>query len=834
SAAIPFPHIPATYGNRPTIQHRDPSTGLPSFYKEVAVVAHMVSTDSLVSETIDLSRHRDAKGRIRWSVPAGKWRIIRYVCAPTGQPLALPSPNSKGLMLDHFSAEAQRHNMAYIFERLLPVTGSLKDRSLKYLYADSYEVNSAVWTPLFPEEFKKRNGYSVEEFLPVLDGFLVKNRMASDRFLFDFNKTLSDLIIENHYKLGRAICETHGIGFYAEAGGPGQPIHNVPFEDLKALGSLTVPRGEFWNKHPQLNLLQVIKGISSAAHIYDQTFVEAESFTSVWLWQEGPDELKPLADRAMCEGLNRFVYHTFPHTPRESGFPGWVYNFGTLINTTNGWWPKSQGFHEYLARCSYLLQQGHFRGDVAFYYGDEAPNFVSPKSILPTLGAGYDYDVINTEAIVHKMQVKDGKIYLPHGQYYEVLVLPHVRKMNLQVLEKLEKLVADGATIIGPRPESTYRFQDFETQDKQLKDLAHKMWGACDSIRIQEQTYGKGKIVWGKTVREVLRDKGVGPDLDVAAGGHLDFIHRSTGSEEIYFIRNVENKPLTLPVTFRVSGMVPELWDPNTGETITIRSYQAHAEGTQMPLSLEGYGSCFIVFRKAANPENVSALKLNDHDLFSTATNTVDLRHAGKGLLSTSAGTWHWTAGGRQNSRTVNLPAAIACEGPWDLRFDQAGATKGRMTRARFEKLSPLNESVDENIRYFSGRVAYHHTFDVAAAALDKGFTLLLELGAVKEIAEVFVNGRSMGTVWHAPFQVDITEAVQPGKNTLVVEVVNTINNGLIGDARLPESYRHMQSNINKLPNAWMNPFAEAPLKPAGLIGPVRIRFAATIIPAVE
>jgi hypothetical protein len=406
---ISFPQIPKKYGNDETLVQFDPATGLPVYYREVAYLAHPVTSDSSIAslKQVVLLQPSPSKQAVSFRVPRGKWRIVRYVCAPTGQPLAIPSTNSQGLMLDHFSADAQRANIKHVFDRLLPVTGSLKNRSLKYLYADSYEVNSAVWTPMLPEAFLKRNGYELIRFLPALDGFTIASADSTSRFEFDFRKTLSDLIIQNHYKLGKELCEDQGLGFVAEAGGPGQPIHNVPFEDLKALGALTIPRGEFWNRHGQLELLQIVKGIASAAHIYNQKYVEAEAFTSVWLWQEGPDQLKPLADRAMCEGLNRFVYHTFPHTPPASGNPGWVYNFGTLINTTNGWWPKSKAFHDYLARCSYLLQQGNFVADVAYYYGDDAPNFVGPKKIFPWLGQGYDYDVINTEVLVNRLEVKD-------------------------------------------------------------------------------------------------------------------------------------------------------------------------------------------------------------------------------------------------------------------------------------------------------------------------------------------------------------------------------------------------------------------------------------------
>lgn len=326
--AIPlaFPRIPENYRGRQNLsgRFRNSQTGLPLYYKEVAIIAYPYRKDSLIdggARIVDLAPNVKDQSTLTWQVPEGDWVISRFVCAPTGQPLAIPSTHSNGLMLDHFSAEAQKANLEYIFAKLLPVTGSLKNRSLKYLYGDSYEVNSAVWTPLLVEEFHKRNKYSLVPFLPLLSGFRSVQQESANRFFFDFTKTLSDLIIENHYQLARRICEQHGIGFCAEAGGPGQPIHNVPFEDLKALGALTIPRGEFWNKHPQLELLQIVKGIASAAHIYNQKYVEAESFTSVWLWQEGPDELKPLADRAMCEDSTGLYITRFLILHRNQGIP---------------------------------------------------------------------------------------------------------------------------------------------------------------------------------------------------------------------------------------------------------------------------------------------------------------------------------------------------------------------------------------------------------------------------------------------------------------------------------------------------------------------------------
>jgi hypothetical protein len=657
-----------------------------------------------------------------------------------------------------------------------------------------------------PAEFEKKTGYSLIEFLPVLDGYVTGNEELTERFLFDFTKILSDLIIDNHYKKGRILSEKEGLGFYAEAGGPGKPIHNVPFEDLKALGSLTVPRGEFWNKHDQLDKLQIVKGIASAAHIYNQKYVEAEAFTSVWLWQEGPGELKPLADRAMCEGLNRFVYHTFPHSPPESGNPGWIYNFGTLINTTNGWWSKSDGFHQYLGRCSYLLQQGEFMGDIAFYYGDEAPNFVPPKHIPSSLGFGYDYDVVNTDVIINKMTVKNGRIYLPHGQYYEVLVLPHDRRISPLILTKLEQMIAAGATVVGPKPTRCYSLTNHKACDAQVQSLADKLWGNVDSVNVQVRTYGKGKIIWGRTVREVLTQKGITPDVQVNKinRNDLDYIHRATAKSDIYFVRNKKEEPMEGTCTLRVKNKTPEWWDPETGHTYPILKFSYNKDGTTIPLNLPANGSAFIVFTKTIdNAERHDGEVMNEKGLI----------YSSKGLVKTTT-----------ENQTSN--EIVKINSPWKVRFEHNGTTP---IEDSLQELSSWHTSLDSSIKYFSGKATYYNTFELAENDLNEDAVLLLKLNKVREIAEVYLNGKRLGLHWYPSHLFALKEELRTGKNYLVIEVVNSINNSLIGDAMRPENYRSARSNISRLPNAWQTPFAKAPLLEAGLLGPVTLQWATMV-----
>ncbi len=781
NGSLPFPHIPGEYGNRKTLVQRN-GDGLPVYYKEVATILHPLKNDSLLRSTDIRVIARDGSAPGSIEIPAGKFRLVRYVCAPTGQPLMVPSENSVGLMLDHFSAEAQEANMNYILRRLKEKFPNLSEQSLRYLYEDSYEVNTAVWTGKLPEFFRSRKHYDVHSYLPALDGFTIENKNVTERFHFDFNKVLSDLIIENHYAKGRELAEKEGIGFYAEAGGPGQPIHNVPFEDLRALGALTVPRGEFWNKHPKLELLQIVKGISSAAHIYNQKSVEAESFTSVWLWQEGPGDLKHLADRAMCEGLNRFVYHTFPHTTPEAGKPGWIYNFGTLISTTNGWWPKSKGFHEYIARCSYLLQQGNFVGDVAYYYGDQAPNFVKPKHIPEGLGKGYDYDVVNSDAILNRMEVKDGKIYLPHGQSYEVLVLPNDQRINPDVLKKIEKMVNEGAVVVGKKTTRSYSLSDHVSNDKLIRQMSDRLWRGAG----KERSVGKGKIVSGKTVRQALTEKGIFPDVEFSSTGQdsCEFIHRIVDNTHIYFIRNKSKRPFKGIASFRVTGKQPEWWNPVDGATRQIEVYSVEGKNhTAIPMILDGHESAFIVFRNSSFQSSVKGTGYN------TSNGTLKIEGK-KYRIST----------------------------PWRIRFEHHS---GEPTEIHVDSLRSLHLNNDERIRHFSGLATYQTEFPIPNTTNSQ--KLILRLGKIEEIGDVYLNGERLGLHWFESQSFDITGKVRPGKNILIVEVVNSINNGLIGDSKREPGKRIYKSNITRLPNAWTQPFAEAPLLPAGLLGPVEI-----------
>lgn len=735
---------------------------------------------------VDVTDRVDANGRLDWDIPQGEWIVMRFVCANTGLSLRLPSPNSGGLAIDHFNAEATRFHFEYLLEKLQEELGDFKNTALKQMYVCSYELSGSTWTPDFLAQFAERRGYDMTRYLPLLAGCALKDHEAARRFDYDYRKTLGDLLVDAFYKTAAELSNEHGLLLCAEAGGPGPPLHQVPVDALKALGALDIPRGEFWKEHN----VWVVKETACAAHIYGKSQVDMEAFTSWRHWQDGPFELKPIADRAFCDGANHFTFHTSAHNASASDRPGWVYHAGTHIGPSIAWWPKAKSWIDYLSRCSFLLQQGLFVADMCYYYGDQGYNFVPPKQIDPSLGFGYDYDVTNAEVILTRMSVKDGRVTLPDGMSYELLVLPERNDIDLAVLEKIEQMVKDGATVVGPKPARSNGLADRRDRDAKVREIADRLWGPCDGKTTKQHAYGKGEIVWGKALRDILTERGIGPDFAAFSPRSdiqypLDYIHRRTADADIYFVSNRTDRWEDAACAFRVADRTPQLWMPDTGEIRSCKFDRDSDGNTRVPLRLAPYGSVFVVFRDRAE----------------------DLPRADE---SPALGDAHQLAG------------------PWKVRFAPGwGAPLSRT----FSELVSWTDADDEGVKYFSGIASYHNEFDVSADRLGPGRRIVLDLGEVRFVAEVYLNGQSLGILWKPPFQIEITDAVRAGTNRLVVEVANTWSNRLVGDAQSPDGPKFCRTNIDRS-LTWQVPWKDTPLLESGLLGPVRLITTSHLAPA--
>lgn len=769
---------------------------------------------------VDITENIDENGVLTWDVPKGEWEIIRYMTTNTGEMLKLPNPASDGLATDHFSKKATWNFIKHLTSSLEKQLGPLENTSLKQFYLPSYEVRGAVWTTDLLEQFEKRRSYNMTKYLPALSGHKIESDDVTNRFLFDFHKTMGDVLIDTYYiTAGEAAAES-GLEIEAESGGPGPPVHLVPVDALKALNAVGQMRGEFWPWQEERKPIWVVKETAVAAHIYGRKFVHMEAFTGFRHWKEGPINLKPSADRAFCEGMNHVVWHTSSHNPPEAGSPGWVYNAGTHFDPKLIWWNKSKPWIDYLTRTSFLLQQGLFVGDVVYYYGDKGSNFVPPKHIDPSLGFGFDYDVTNLDVLVNRMDVKDNKIVLPDGMSYEILVLQDDDYINIDALKKIEQLVEKGATIIGKKPVQSNGLANYPNDDNNVKILADKLWGSINGTTITENKYGKGKVVWGKTLKEVLSERGVSQDFQFVSEDEkcdLDFIHRRTESDDIYFIRNKRNEANKFIATFRVKEKTPELWIPDTGERIQQLVYNKTDDGISFEINLDKYGSVFVIFSPNKSENFISKISGN---------NTVN-RIENKKVYVTSFENGNYeiiTSDSEAIKFAVNnIPNETLIEGEWKISFMKNWGAPKSIT---INELRPLTKFTEEGVKYYSGISTYEIEFNISNESIGENKKIFIDFGKLWLLGEVFVNEKSLGYVWKEPYQIEITSAAKSGLNKLKIEIANTWANRLIGDALNLDKKQYTKTNIIGYETYKNIPWAKEKLISSGLFGPVKLIYA--------
>jgi len=510
-----------------------------------------------------------------------------------------------GLECDKLSRAAMDVHFANMLGRLISKVGSLAGRTLTATHIDSWEVGTQNWTPTFREEFQKRRGYDLISFLPdVTEPILLKgdNQVAEKvlccvgdqataaRFRWDFQQTISELLAENYVGRLAGLAHKHGLRLSIEG-------YNLPFGDEATYTARAdEPMSEFWATGGDENQAKG-RQMASVAHIMGERIVGAEAFTSgdSEQWKLHPATVKALGDYEFTQGINRFVIHRYAHQPYLDRFPGATMGpWGLHYERTQTWWEMSGGWHEYLARCQYMLRQGLFVADLC-YLRPELPSqtYFTPTPAVPT---GYKYDECSAEALIARMSVKDGRLVLPDGLNYRLLVLPaYVNLMTPPLLQKISELVAAGATVLGPRPTASPSLSDFPKCDEKVASLAAELWGGCDGKVVTEHNLGKGRVVWGQPLEKVL-EKLESPS-DFTASTRLNWIHRRVGRMQVYFVANEAASAVEAKCTFRVKGLRPELWNPETGEISSLAIYEDASAGISVPLRLEAGESTFVVFR---------------------------------------------------------------------------------------------------------------------------------------------------------------------------------------------------------------------------------------------
>lgn len=799
----------------------------------------------LKKEIIDITAHFK-NGKLNWDIPEGDWTIVRYGMTCTGKHPRRPSENADGLCLDHLSKKALD---SYYEQVILPLiqTAQKAGNSLKYLHTDSWEMGVVNWTQNFREEFKKRRGYDPLVYLPVMSDNIVGNREESNRFLFDLRRTVGDLIAENHYEHFAELCHKNGLLMHPESGGP----HAAPIDGLYTMSFNDELMGEYWaraNTHRVSEAERLtVKQSASVAHTNGKRFVTAEGPTSVGpQWERSPKDVKGVIDRVFCAGVNKIIWHTFSASPERFGKPGNEYFAGTHLNLNATWWNQADAFIKYLNRSSYLLSIGLFNADVLYYYGSNVPNFVFMKNEFKELEFGYDWDKCSKDALVNRVSFDGEKLILPDGMTYRILVLPHHDFIDLEVLKKVEKMVSQGLTVVAPKPSKATGLTNYPESDEEVRKVADKMWGKINGTTITKNKYGKGQVIWGENINDVLRDLAILPDFEFNStdkSTELDFIHRRTAAQDIYFVVNrharkgiddfVYRYLTELPDRFEqveckflVTGKIPELWNPLTGEITKIYTYRQENGYTIIPLHFNPEESKFIVFRKSneAQPhiigiskDEVPLFPKNEMPAKSHPFITI-AGHNNKLFAQISEPGEYKLQWSNEKETTIKEDKGIdvqSISGQWEISFDTVW---GGPEKIATNELKSWTEFEDESIKYYSGTATYKKGFEFSKATLENK-KALLNLGNVAEMATVSLNGKTIGNVWISPFTLDVTDYLKDGTNHLVIDVVNLWPNRLILDGKLPENKRLTKTNVIKFDTKG----AEKYLRVSGLLGPVKI-----------
>ena len=756
--------------------------------------AYAAPADAVVARTEvrDVTSSFGVDGVLRWDVPAGEWRIIRLGYAVNGKRNHPASDHGEGPEVDKLSSAAvARHFDSY----------SAKLEGVRGFLVDSYEIGCQNWTPGFAEEFRRRRGYDMGPYLPVLAGVVVGSTDESERFLWDFRRTVADLFAEGYSGTLARKCHERGLTLSLE------PYGNCPCDDLEYGEHADIPMGEFWSKAESGNRFTDVgnaKLPSYLAHVWGRRFVGAEAFTTAsGRWRTTPFALKAQGDRAFARGVNRLIFHCSAHQPwTEPGRkPGATLGpYGLYLNRANTWWTCARPWMDYLSRCQWMLQEGTFVADVLFWHGEEAPSRGGHLVKLPEdfrdtpVPAGYDRDVCSTRAL-HRLRVEDGRIVAPGGTRYRLLVLQDTDEMSPETLETVRRLVEAGARVAAPRkPVRTPGLGGGPDGDSRLRAAADTVWA-------------KGVIRGGAA--EGLAALDVAPDFICRSApeglaGETAWIHRRTDDGvETYFVACPNEKAGTFTCSFRVDGLEPELWDAETGRTgLKPCAWRREGGRTEVTFELPPSGSTFVVFRRRTSARTGGQ---------AAAVTRTEMPLSPKWQVTFPVG-WYT---GEETVRTVSLPDLV----DWTTLDDP-------------------------ELKYFSGTATYVAHVAVPESARVAGGRVFLDLGAVREFAEVTVNGRRFPALWRPPYRVDVTEAVTASRELDVsVRVTNLWPNRLIGDDRLcaPDCEWDGVRNCGlKAIPSWVTEGRQSPtgrktfstwrhwtkddeLLPSGLLGPVRL-----------
>jgi len=780
-------------------------------------------------EIVNLTEEMNADGSLHWKAPKGNWLILRMGHTSTGHTNATGGA-AIGLESDKLSAAAVQVQFENWFEAAIKNIDPETAKIITNFHVDSWECGGQNWTLLFTKEFQQRRGYDLLPYLPVMAGIAINSNESSEKILYDIRQTISELVQENFFGTLNKLSSKYSANFSAESTAP-----IFVTDGMEHFKHVNHPMGEFWLRSPSHDKPNDILDAISGAAMYDRNIVQAEAFTQVRMeWDEHPGMLKTLGDLYFAWGINKMVFHVYTHNPWPNKQPGMTLDgIGLYFQRDQTWWKPGFEWIRYMNRCQALLQQGVPVKDVAVFTGEELPRrAILPDRLVPILSGivgdeivkheaqrltnegmpireqpmgvkisanlslpedwvdplnGYGYDSFNRDALLTRAKVKNGKITLPGGRAYSLLIIPGSRRMmphgnymSLEVAKKLLSMVNDGATIM---MEEKPLFQPglAASNQTQFDEIIEKLWNkttkseiSTGSESVHSWKVGNGRVVQAPYRASSFSPLGIEKDLIIIDESNIKskiaWNHRKVKNAHIYFISNQKNKVAQLKLSFRVDGMQPEIYHPVTGEITLAHNWRSKDGRTEVNLKMDAAESIFIVFEKQTKKkESIAINQPTEEEVLNLVKN-------------------------------------------WQVRFDPAKG--GLVEPIDFKELTDWRESTYPEIKDYSGTAIYKKTFQFNSK--DQNATYNLHLGKIADIAQVTLNGQNLGVIWTAPYEIEITKDLKEGDNILEIAITNTWRNRLLADRNRPETDR-----IADFFGRWYIQ-GKNPVE-SGLIGPVKI-----------
>ncbi|MDP4285166.1 MAG: glycosyl hydrolase [Bacteroidota bacterium] len=813
----------------------------------LAVIAGRIERDGKINKKSLLNLTNTVNGnKITWKVPEGEWRLMAFWLKKNGISNAV----------DPFSKHAMESYCDYLGNKFYSAFGDEFGKTVESLFGDSFELanlsDGINWSTGLLEAFKNEKGYDLTPYLPAI-WWEVSD--ISPKIRFDVNDFLHQRGLNIFFKTFLGWCKVHNIK------GRIQP-YGFNTDNIEAAGMTDIPEMEVTPGEKDAadwfdTRIGPKRYVSSGAHLYGRPVVSAEVYTFIhWeRYRATLEELKIASDGYLLSGATKFYNHGFSFSPERTVSPSRSIGFASYTQPQNVWWKYYPKLAQYIARCSYLLRQGDFVPDIALYSplaNQWALNVLNPRKWTREfdwgnlgnllISNGYNYDLINDDALQNLAKIDDGKIKIRNLEY-KILILPNVETIPLKTLEFIAKYVERGGIVIALEqiPEKSTGFVDYKQSDEKVKEIANNLFNkpTWPEGGVLMNPYGKGwtyqiknvidrSIWWNKkssaldpflnTIRQHIA-----PDfgIDFAYEGlrkneGLTFIHRKLGKKDIYFVSNIQDKQSTIPVTFRVKNKTIRKWNPYTGEVSPILNFSEAKDGIKVPLNLAPYESMFLEF-SPGDPETYIT-KTDFYQITEAKKNEIKALAIQNGIYNTFI-----KSDNREKMITTvvsGIPTPTLISGSWKIELKG----KGFSTFTR-QSDSLYSWADDPATRDFSGTGRYEIDFQLTSEYVNKKLKLFLDLGKVGNIAEVILNGQNVGTVWMHGQKLEVTKAAKTGDNKLVILVTNTLINRVSAMKEAPPVPKELVARFGSKDVSTEVPreFGFKPLPASGLMGPVQI-----------